>query len=149
MTIEQLYGLYYKRIVGLCATRIDRQRAEDAAQETFLKAWRHLDQFRGADYFPWLFVIALNVCRDMTKRKRTPLTAPIDAVAAEDVALASLEARRALEALRHLGPVSQRMLVMCVSMTNTEIAEQEGVKRSLVDERLCKARKALASLVAA
>jgi len=37
--------------------------AEDAAQECYLRAYRHFDTFRGGPIRPWLLAILRNVCR--------------------------------------------------------------------------------------
>jgi RNA polymerase sigma-70 factor (ECF subfamily) len=37
--------------------------AEDAAQECYLRAFRHFDSFRGGPIKPWLLAILRNVCR--------------------------------------------------------------------------------------
>jgi RNA polymerase sigma-70 factor (ECF subfamily) len=51
--------------------------AEDAVQETFVRAWRNLERFEGRSSFrSWLYKIATNVCLDMkgaTQRRARPI----------------------------------------------------------------------------
>ena len=43
--------------------------AEDAVQETFLRAWRHRERFEGKLFRAWLYRISTNVCMDMIRRR--------------------------------------------------------------------------------
>jgi RNA polymerase sigma-70 factor (ECF subfamily) len=45
--------------------------ARDACQEVFLRVYKHLDRFKqDQDFFPWLYRITVNVCRDALKERR-------------------------------------------------------------------------------
>ena len=62
--LMQRYELPVKRMC--CAFLQDAALAEDAAQETFLRAYRALDGFRSeSSEKTWLMRIAINVCKDM------------------------------------------------------------------------------------
>ncbi|MCJ7750891.1 MAG: RNA polymerase sigma factor, partial [Armatimonadetes bacterium] len=46
--------------------------AQDLLQETFVRGWRGLRGFRGHSAFStWLHRVAVNVCRDAERRRRT------------------------------------------------------------------------------
>ena len=69
MVIEELIDQYGDDIFRLCTAYLgDRQLAEDAFQETFLKAWKARERFRGeSSEKTWLSSIAVNTCRDMLR----------------------------------------------------------------------------------
>jgi RNA polymerase sigma-70 factor (ECF subfamily) len=54
-----------------CASLVGWSRADDAAQETFVRAWRSAGTFRGdASARTWLLAIARRVCYDQFRRQR-------------------------------------------------------------------------------
>ena len=69
MSIEEMISRYGDEILRLCLLYLgDRQFAEDAFQETFVKAWKHGDAFRQeCSVKTWLSRIAVNTCRDMLR----------------------------------------------------------------------------------
>lgn len=62
-------GQYEESLLRMCFAYLgDAALAEDAVQETFLKAYRALDRFRGdAEEKTWLLRIAINTCRDLRR----------------------------------------------------------------------------------
>lgn len=70
----ELYRIHLGDVRDFCARRIsDPLRAEDLAQETFLKAYESIGAFRsGSPFWPWLSTIARNLCIDeLRSRGRT------------------------------------------------------------------------------
>ncbi len=70
---ERLYRAYVDRIYGLCfRMMVNHGDAEDCVQNTFINAWRRLDQFRGrSDFGTWLHRIAVNEV--LIAKRRRPL----------------------------------------------------------------------------
>src|SRR5688572_29324503 len=69
--VEQFQG----RVFGLCYRMLgQRQDAEDAAQETFVRVLKNLHRWDPTrEFMPWLFAIAGNRCRTaMAVRRRRP-----------------------------------------------------------------------------
>lgn len=67
--ITRLVEEHQLALLRLCFAYLhDEKLAEDAVQETFLKAYRKLGQFEGrANIKTWLSAIAINCCRDMSR----------------------------------------------------------------------------------
>lgn len=63
---------YQDRVYNLCRYMVrDPQVARDAAQDVFLKAYRHLKDFRpGASLYTWLYRIAVNTCLDYNRKSQ-------------------------------------------------------------------------------
>ena len=64
--LDRMVRQYEKDLLRICCVYLrDRTAAEDVVQETFLKAFRNLDSFRGeSSEKTWLMRIAINCCRD-------------------------------------------------------------------------------------
>ncbi|KOP84089.1 RNA polymerase sigma factor [Cytobacillus solani] len=71
-TFEKLYQEYSDKIFSYIYLLVnDREVAEDLTQDTFIKAYRNLDQFNGKSHlFTWLFRISRNVTIDYLRKKR-------------------------------------------------------------------------------
>lgn len=68
---QQRVYLHIRRIV------IDHDDANDVVQNTFIKAWKALENFRGdSEIFTWLYRIATNESITFLKKKRTRFFIP-------------------------------------------------------------------------
>ena len=69
--IEQLMAEYGAYMLRLCYVSLnDRELAEEAAQDCFVKAYKAWPSFRGeCSEKTWLSTIAINTCRDYRRRR--------------------------------------------------------------------------------
>jgi RNA polymerase sigma-70 factor, ECF subfamily len=141
-----IYALAY-RVIGR------EEDARDVCQETFLRAFRALNGFRGqAKFSSWLYRIALNLCRDWVRReRRTPIVqAPDDLDALElsavreptvsvDDLVARMELTHIVERAMARLPEDQRTAIILKEyheLTFQEIADLVGCPLSTVKTRL-------------
>ena len=147
MTIEELIDLYGNGILRLCILYLgDRHLAEDAFQETFIKAWKKWDSFRGeSSVKTWLTRIAINTCRGMLRsswlrmmRKSQPVETLFDLAANEDIQ----EAVAVRDAILHLPGIYREVVLLHYDQgLNTRlIAQALRLSPNTVSTRLRRAK---------
>ncbi|NLG56821.1 MAG: RNA polymerase sigma factor [Clostridiales bacterium] len=147
--IQRMMDAHGSRLLRLCYLQLgDRQLAEDAVQDTFLKAWRGYAAFRQeSSEVTWLTAIAINCCRSL---KRKPWHRLIDRrVPAEELPEASAPFEpyddTVTRAVMALPPASREAILMHYyqGLTVREIAQALSLPLSTVTTRLIRARDKL------
>src|SRR5207253_3649526 len=163
---------YRRELTGYCYRMLGSAfDAEDAVQETMLRAWRSLEGFEGRSALKsWLYRIATNVCFDaLSGRERR--ARPIDLGPAQEPLLENLaelpevtwitplptpdelaEQRETLRlafvaALQHLPPKQRAALILCevLKWQATEAAELLETSVASINSALQRARVTLAT----
>ncbi|MEA1958677.1 MAG: sigma-70 family RNA polymerase sigma factor [Chloroflexota bacterium] len=156
---NQLVELYQRPVYNLCLRMLsDSGAADDAAQETFISAYRAICRFRGGSFKAWLFRIASNACYDQLRALRRRRTTPLDDLTLEmesplptpeDCAIRhemGEEIKRALDALPH----EQRLAVILRDIEGldyTEIAQAIGCSLGTVKSRINRGRAGLRDIL--
>jgi RNA polymerase sigma-70 factor (ECF subfamily) len=140
---------FQSRVYGLAlAMTGDPSTAEDVAQQTFERAWRHAGSFdaRRASVVTWLLTIARNLAIDVLRARRTvpvavdvldQLVGPAE-IDPESEAIAMDQLARVRVRLAQL-PMEQRRAVVLATVlgrTSREIAEIEGIPTPTAKTRL-------------
>lgn len=97
----------------------DVARADDLAQETFLRAWRKLHQFRGeARFATWLYRIAYSCFLQAVRKRQPPADAPGVGVTGPQLSVSGEVALRLdmARALRGLSEAEQAVLLHVVQL---------------------------------
>lgn len=167
---KQAFGLlvekYRRKLMRLLARMVrDADEVEDIAQETFIKAYRALPQFRAdAAFYTWLYRIGVNTAKNYLAAKgRLPATVsdhtsdeddePDDRFAARDIGTPESEllskqmayaVNEAVDAL----PVELRQAISLreiEGLSYEEIAEAMACPIGTVRSRIFRAREAIAA----
>jgi RNA polymerase sigma-70 factor, ECF subfamily len=168
--LEQRLEQHRKELTAYCYRMLASSfEAEDAVQETFLRAWRGFERFEGrAALRSWLYRIATNVCLDMLNG-RERRARPMDLGPAQEPLVSNLnvlpevtwiqpipdpavevESRETIRlafvaALQHLPPRQRAVLILCevLRWKASEVAELLETSVASVNSALQRARATL------
>jgi RNA polymerase sigma-70 factor (ECF subfamily) len=155
---------YETPVYNLCLRMLGGASADDATQEAFISAYRHLARFRGGSFKAWLFRIASNACYDEMRRKRARPAVSLDRPAGDDERTFDVpsddrsmeeeaenaELREVLQAALLRLPDEQRLvIVLCdvQGMDYAEIAEVTATSLGTVKSRISRARSRLREIL--
>jgi RNA polymerase sigma-70 factor (ECF subfamily) len=154
---SNLLEQYQVPVYNLCYRMLgDPDEAEDAAQESFLRAYKGLRRYdRQRPFSTWLLSIAAHYCIDLMRRRRytvlsydeLPQLDPPDLNPGPETALILSESQQRVQSLlAALGPQDRAAVVMryWYDLSYEEIGEALSMTVSAVKSRLHRARRELA-----
>lgn len=156
-SFSQIVETYQRPVFNLCYRMLGQaQEAEDAAQETFWRAYQNLRRYDPQRPFAtWLLSIAAHYCIDQQRKRRFP-TLALELLPDEDApdpapnperVFAQLEEQGQLQKLlARLGPQDRAAILLryWYEFSEEEIAKSLSLTVSAVKSRLHRARKELA-----
>ena len=152
---EALFREHYAAVRGYALRRAPADQAQDAVAETFLVAWRRLDDVPD-DPLPWLYGVARRVLANQRRSASRGAALERRLAAAETVSRSGDPGERAgeAEAVRAaLGRLKERdrealMLVAWHGLSGERAARAAGCSRATFAVRLHRARARLAAELA-
>ena len=156
----QLVEAYQTHVYNLCYRMLgEAEAAEDASQETFLRAYQHIHRYdRKRPFGTWLLSIAAHYCIDRLRRRKFGMTSidedeeeggfelpDVDAPNPESEAIYGEQKQQMQRMLKKLDSVDRAAVVMRYwnDCSEVEIAESLNLTVSAVKSRLHRARRAL------
>ena len=152
----ELVGIHQARVYHLCLRFLGHcAEAQDAAQETFLAAYRALSRFEeGRALRPWLVTIASRICLNLLRRRRRGREVELEETCSEgpgpeELAQAQFEKSRVERALDHLREVPRAVVVLFYleDRSVAQVAEILSLSPSAVKVTLHRAREQLRGLL--
>jgi len=161
---EELILKYQDRVYNLCRHMLGNAHdAQDAAQDTFIKAYRNLEKFiPESSFYTWLYRIAVNTCLDYKKRpffeSLFTTSGESEELMIEEIApapsperlYASKQIRNALlKSLKKLSPKLRTVIILkeIEGFSYEEIAEITEMSIGTVKSRIARAREELRELM--
>lgn len=148
---------YQRPVYNLCYRMLgDQNEAEDAAQETFWRAYQNLKRYdQKRPFATWLLSIAAHYCIDQQRKRRLPLlsiellpeeSAPDSAPSPERTVSQREDSSQMRRLLATLGPQDRAAVILryWYEFSEEEIARSLSLTVSAVKSRLHRARRELA-----
>lgn len=153
----QLVELYQRPVYNLCYRMLgDALEAEDAAQESFWRAYQALNRYDPQrSFITWLLSITAHYCIDQQRRRKLPLI-PVDLLPEESVpdhsptpekaVFQSIEEQHLHKLLAALPEQDRAALILRYwhDFSDEEIGQMLNLSVSAIKSRLFRARKQLA-----
>ena len=153
----ELVEAYQKPVYNLCYRMLGTaEDAEDASQETFLRAYRSMKRYDNSRPFStWLLSIAAHYCIDQIRRRRLSIVSieelpvpdvPDTSPGLESTVSRNEERRRIRKLLDTLAPIDRAAVIMYYwyDFSYDEICQALSLTMSAVKSRLHRARRAMA-----
>lgn len=142
-----LYQQHIGRVYAICLRLLgDRQKAEDGAQEVFIRIWQQLPRYRGDSSFStWVHSIATRTAVDLWRRDRVPRL--VDSDHTEELAGTppAGDTQYLEQAIRQLPPRARAVFVLFAleGYTHQEIASLLGMAEGTSKAQYHRARHLL------
>jgi len=155
-SFQSLYARYFKQVYySAFSITKDSELAQDAVQETFLKAYRHYDSLiQHAEKEIWLKRVSRNVAIDMYRRRRRELRSygalrdiyrEETAIEPTDVECTIVNQHFLRELLSLLDPINRQAMLLVYEhgMTYGQLAEYQRTSISAVKSRIHRTKQKL------
>lgn len=159
----KLVEAYQTHVYNLCFRMLgEPESAEDAAQETFLRAYQHIHRYdQKRPFATWLLSIAAHYCIDRLRRRKFSMVSvdqdedeggfelpDADALNPESEAISTEQRSQIQTLLKRLDKVDRAAIILRYwhDCSEAEIADALNLTVSAVKSRLHRARRELAGL---
>lgn len=150
----EVYESFFRLIYGYCLRRTSPDKADDAVADTFLVAWRRIDEVPVGDgALPWLYGVAYRVLSTQwrTRSRRNQLQSRLESVGVspvsslEDYVIVGDEVQQVLDALSRLTRSDQEIIRLAVweELSHADIGAIFEVSSDAAKQRLYEARRKL------
>lgn len=152
---QEVFDAYHGPIYAYCRRRADVEMARDAASETFLVAWRRIDDVPPGDRaLRWLYGVARRVLANQyrSRKRQRRLVVKVGSLGAdppmdpETQVVRRAEDQEVLDALSRMRPADQELLRLAVweELPHGDIGDILRCSAHAVDQRIRRAGRRLA-----